>query len=145
MVESFYLAYNQSMEMLADVDLTAYEEVLFIGKSVGTIVAAKIASESPAKDRIRLILYTPLDDTFSFDLGEAIVFTGDDDPWVGKEKNRIFALCEERMIPCTVIPNANHSLESKDVFADMKELYRLMEETKRWIESREQAEEKTTE
>ena len=133
MEESFYLALDQSVKMLADTDLTAFEDILFIGKSIGTIVAAKIASESPAKDRIRLILYTPLEDTFSFDFGEAIAFTGDNDPWVGKEKSRIFSLCEERNIPCTLEPYANHSLETPDVFADMKELYRIMKQTEIFI------------
>ncbi len=27
----------------------------------------------------------------------------------------------------------NHSLESKDIFADMKELYKIMEETEQFI------------
>ena len=102
-----------------------------------------------------MILYTPLDDTFTFistpadgnsaslnkspdgriaSFGKkAIAFTGDDDPWVGREKSRISALCQARGIPCTVIPKTNHSLESGDVFSDLKELYRIMEETERFI------------
>ena len=165
MEESFDIALGQAREMLSGVDLEEYEDILFIGKSIGTIVAAKIASESPAKERIRMILYTPLDDTFTFistpadgnsaslnkspdgriasldkspdgkiaSFGKAIAFTGDDDPWVGREKSRISALCEARGIPCTVIPQANHSLESGDVFSDLKELYRIMETTERFI------------
>ena len=43
------------------------------------------------------------------------------------------AACEARGIPCTVIPQANHSLESGDVFSDLKELYRIMEKTERFI------------
>lgn len=155
MEESFDIALGQAREMLSGVDLAGYEDILFIGKSIGTIVAAKIASESPEKDRIRMILYTPLDDTFTFldapaddksaflgtspdstiasYSGKAIAFTGGDDPWVGREKSRISALCETRGIPCTVIPRTNHSLESDDVFSDLKELYRVMEKTERFI------------
>ena len=166
MEESFDIALGQAREMLSGVDLAEYEDILFIGKSIGTIVAAKTASESPEKDRIRMILYTPLDDTFTFlstpaddtpkvlstspdgtiasldtspdgtiahCFGKAIAFTGDDDPWVGREKSRISALCQARDIPCTVIPKTNHSLESGDVFSDLKELYRIMEETERFI------------
>ena len=166
MEESFDIALGQAREMLSDVDLAEYEDILFIGKSIGTIVAAKIASESPEKERIRMILYTPLDDTFTFittppegtaaflntnadgtsascnmnsgskmtpSFVKAIAFTGDDDPWVGREKSRISALCEARGIPCTVIPQANHSLESGDVFSDLKELYRIMEKTEKFI------------
>ena len=156
MEESFFIALRQAEEMLAGVDFTEYEDVVFIGKSIGTIVAAKIAAdaaadvaaatldgsrnaaagtapESPSKARIRQVLYTPLEDTFRFPIGEAIAFTGDDDPWVGKENSRIPALCKERGIPCRLVPHANHSLESKDVFADMKELRRVMKETEAFL------------
>ncbi len=150
MEESFFIALRQAEEMLAGVDFTEYDDIVFIGKSIGTIVAAKIAAdaaagtsseaaagtapESPAKARIRQVLYTPLEDTFRFPIGEAIAFTGDDDPWVGKENSRIPALCKERGIPCRLVPHANHSLESKDVFADMKELHKVMKETEAFLE-----------
>ena len=124
MEESFRIALDQSC---------AYDDILFIGKSIGTIAAAKIASDSPAKEKIRLILFTPLKETFAYSFGKAIVFTGTDDPWVGKEKSPVPGICEEKEIPCTIVPNANHSLESKDCFADMKELYRVMEETDQFI------------
>jgi phosphoglycolate phosphatase len=133
MEESFSIALTQAEQRLAEVDLCSYDDVLFIGKSIGTIVAAKIASESQAKEKIRLVLYTPLPDTFSFPFGKAIVFTGTDDPWVGKEKSPVYGICEEKGIPCTLISYANHSLESHDSFQDMKELYRIMRETERFI------------
>lgn len=135
MVESFRIALEQSEDRLAEVDLTAYEDILFIGKSIGTIVAAKIAAESPVKERIRLVLYTPLEDTFTFSFGEAIAFTGAADPWVGAEKSRIFGICEERGIPCIVVPGANHSLETGSAEDDMKCLYRVMKETEVFITS----------
>lgn len=133
MEKSFDIALSQSLDMLAGTDFAAYDDILFIGKSIGTIVATKIASESPQKDRIRLVLYTPLRETFSFSFARAIAFTGDDDPWVGKNQSPIFGICEERKIPCSLIPYANHSLESPDAFADMKELYRIMKETERFM------------
>lgn len=133
MEQSFQIALDQSRDMLADIDFTEYEDILFIGKSIGTIAAAKIASESPARDRIRLVLYTPLEDTFSFDFGEAVAFTGGGDPWVGKSESRIPHYCKKRGIPCFVIPDANHSLETNDPFADMKELCSVMNETDRFI------------
>ena len=133
MEKSFAIALQQSLEKLSDINMASYEDILFIGKSIGTIVAAKIAAASRFRDRIRLILYTPLTDTFSFCFGKAIAFSGDDDPWVGKNESPVFGMCEKLGIPCFLIPDANHSLESKDVFADMKELYRIMKETERFI------------
>ncbi|MDO4804892.1 MAG: alpha/beta hydrolase [Lachnospiraceae bacterium] len=133
MKESFRIALEQAEQSLGEVDFCSYGDVLFVGKSIGTIVAAKIASESPAKDKIRLVLYTPLPDTFAFPFGEAIAFTGTEDPWVGKEKSPIFGICEKKGIPCMLVSNANHSLESKDSFQDMKELYRIMKETEQFL------------
>ena len=134
MEQSFQIALEQAEAKLSGTDLDAYDDILFIGKSNGTAVAAKIASESSVRDRIRMILYTPLEETFSFDFGDAIAFTGDADPWVGKEKSRIFSICESRGIPCSLVPHANHSLESGDIFTDMQELYRIMKETERFVE-----------
>ena len=124
MEESFRIALDQSEQRLAEEDLCAYDDILFIGKSIGTI---------PEKEKIRLILFTPLKETFAYSFGKAIVFTGTDDPWVGKEKSPVPGICEEKGIPCTIVPNANHSLESKESFADMKELYRVMKETDQFI------------
>ena len=137
MVESFMIALKQSEEMLAEVDLSAYDDILFVGKSVGTIVAAKIASESTAADRIRMVLYTPLDDTFRFlkEEAKAIVFTGADDPWVGGAESHIPELCEERKIPCYVIPEANHSLESTDIQQDLENLKEIMNKTAAFFNS----------
>ena len=104
MTESYRIALSQSREMLSDVDFTAYDEFLFIGKSIGTAVAAQIAAEIPRP--VRLLLYTPLEETFLFPLKDSIVFTGLADPWVGKESSRIPQLCEERGIPCHVVPGA---------------------------------------
>ena len=133
MEESFRIALDQSEKMLSDVRWDVCDDILFVGKSIGTAVAAKIASESPVKDRIRLVLYTPLEETFLFSFGEAIAFTGTDDPWVGKEKSRIPALCRERQIPCHRIPGGNHSLESGDVHKDIQALLQIMEKTEQFV------------
>lgn len=133
MEESFGLALEQSKMMLADLDFADYEEILFVGKSVGTIVAAAVAAQSTEKDRIRRILYTPLEDTFTFPLGDSVVFTGLGDPWVGKENSRIPGLCGEQKIPCHVYPGANHSLETGNVRVDLDNLREIMRETEKFI------------
>ena len=133
MEESFRIALEQSVEMLADVDLTEYEDILFVGKSIGTIAAAKIAAESPAADRIRLILYTPLEQTFTFPMAEAVAFTGTKDPWVGKGEYSIEELCARRQIPCHLIKGGNHSLETDDVDKDIRNLRKIMKKTEEFI------------
>ena len=133
MEESFRIALEQSEEMMADIDFQAYDDILFIGKSIGTIAAAKIASESPAADKIRMILYTPLEATFAFTMKEAIAFTGTKDPWVGKGEHSIADLCQQRGIPCYLIKGGNHSLESEDVDKDLRRLRKIMKKTEEFI------------
>ena len=131
----FQIALEQAEKRLAGVDLAACEDILFVGKSVGTVVAASIAEKSTAADRIRQILYTPVDDTFRFlnEKSDAIVFTGGKDPWVGGRDSHIPDLCAERSIPCHVIPDANHSLESGDVLEDIRNLKKIMKKTGKYI------------
>ena len=45
MQKSFQIALSQAQEMLSETDFSAYDEILFVGKSIRTIVAAKIASD----------------------------------------------------------------------------------------------------
>ena len=135
MTESFRIALSQAEEMLSKTDLTRYEDIIFVGKSIGTIVAAKIASESSTKKQIRFVLYTPLDDTFAFPLGESIAFTGSDDPWVGREKSRIPEICKEKNIPCHIIEEGNHSLECGDTMKDIENIRFVMGETAGFITS----------
>ena len=136
MEESYRIALEQSEKMLSDTDLSVYDEILFIGKSIGTIVAAQMASESPASSRIRLLLYTPLKDTFSFPFREAVVFTGSADPWV-RDAGEIPQICREKEIPCHIISGANHSLETADVQEDIRNLRTIMEKTERFIRKEE--------
>ena len=133
MDESYRIALEQTRQMLSDIDLTAYEDILFVGKSIGTIVAAQIASESPAAERIRLVLYTPLEHTFSFPFGEAIVFTGDRDQWVGSGQSRMIEMIRKREYPCYLIPGGNHSLETKDVQQDIQNMQMIMRETAQFM------------
>ena len=134
MQKSFEIALNQAQEMLSETDFSAYDEILFVGKRIGTIVAAKIASETGMTERIRLILYTPLQETFQFELGRAIVFTGSNDPWVGREHSEIAEAAAEKGYPCFVIDGANHSLETGNADKDIENLQLIMKETERFLE-----------
>jgi phosphoglycolate phosphatase len=87
----------------------------------------------PEKNKIRLIVYTPLEETFAHPLGDAVVFTGSGDPWVGGEASPIPQICAERDIPCFVIKNANHSLETHDPLLDIRNLQEIMERTTSFI------------
>lgn len=125
----FNIALKQSREMLAETDFSEYEDIVFVGKSIGTAAAAQIASEMKERDRVRCVFYTPLEETFLFPVKRAIVFTGSKDQWVGKEKSKIPGLSEQAGHPCFVIPEANHSLETGDVDRDIANMRDIMRET----------------
>ncbi len=131
MRECFELALQQSRQMLTAIAFNEYSELLFVGKSIGTVAAAAIAEEIPAGPELRMLLYTPLEETFSYPVRNALIFTGDADPWTGKR--RIPELCRERGIPCCVIPGANHSLETDDPMEDLRNLKRIMKKSLQFI------------
>ena len=135
MQESFRIALRQTEEMLGETDLSSYAEILFIGKSIGTVVAAKIASDLGMKDHIRFVFYTPLEETFSFGVEKAIVFTGTNDPWVGRSDSRIAEYAAQNGYPCFLIADANHSLETGNAGRDIENLRMIMDETQRFIEN----------
>jgi len=131
MLESYRIALEQSKEMLAGTDFSLYDDVLFVSKSIGTVVAAELAAA--AGRNVRHVFYTPLEETFSFDTGRAIAFTGSADPWVGAEKSRIPKLCADRGISCMRIAGANHSLETGNLELDLENLQIIMEKTRAFI------------
>ena len=131
----FALAREQAEEQLKALRPGDYDEIVFVAKSIGTAAAAVLAAESPAAERIRLVLYTPVEETFRFPLGQAVVFTGGADPWVGGGDNPIPALCAARGIPCTLIPGANHSLETGSAAEDLRNLTLVMEQTAAFLDA----------
>ena len=133
MEECVRLAARQAEEALCEAGLSQYDRILFAGKSIGTIVSAEFAGKSGLAGRIRQILYTPLEETLAFDIPDGIVFTGGNDPWVGGKDSRIAELCREKGIPCFVVPDANHSLETDDPAGDIENLKKIMLETERFI------------
>lgn len=152
MRESFEMAFSQAEEMLQDVRWDEYEDVVFVSKSIGTVVASCYAARHGLK--VRSVLFTPLAETFEF-VGKqdeadgsceqtagpdcnasaerkagrnggagAISFHGTADPWA--ETPAIRAACEARGIPLYLTEGANHSLETGDVLRDIENLGEVM-------------------
>ena len=128
MRKAFDLALSQSRKQLKDAELAAYDETVFIGKSIGAVAASALAAEFHCG---RLVLYTPLEPAFSFPMPETIVFTGSADPWVAP--GQIAALCAGKGMACTVVPDANHSLETGDPLRDLERLREIMLQTEPFL------------
>ncbi len=147
MREAFFLAREQAMEQLGGVSWDEYENVVFISKSIGTVVASEIAAKVIASGsagamsgaspdaigggKVRSVVFTPLKETFLYLEGDAIVFHGTADPWAKTED--IVKGCSERNIPLFITENANHSLETGEVETDLRNLETVMERVRELI------------
>ncbi len=79
MKEAYEALFSQSEAELTDIDWSEYDDILFISKSIGTIIAASYA-EKYGLEKARHVLYTPLAQTFLFAPTNAIAFIGTADP-----------------------------------------------------------------
>lgn len=119
MKEAYESLFLQTEAELADVDWAEYEDVLFVSKSIGTIIAASYAEKYGLKDA-RHVLYTPLAQTYLFAPKHAIGFIGTADPW--SDTDEIIRLSGENHIPLTVYDDCNHSLECNDTLSNLETL-----------------------
>ena len=127
MREAFDAIFAQTEQLLKDVDFTAYSQVAFISKSVGTAAAAAYAEKHGLK--VTHILYTPLEETFLFHPENGLAFIGTRDPW--SDSNRIVQLCLQAGLTVRGIEDGNHSLETGNVLVDIGTLMEVMKETKK--------------
>ena len=127
---SFDTAFRQAEELLKDVDWHACEDVVFFGKSIGTVVACCYARAHhiPA----RQVLLTPIKETFQFAAPGAIAFHGTADPWA--ETADIQEACERLSIPLYLTDGANHSLEVGDVEKDLATLSSVLDAVRRFMD-----------
>ena len=115
MHQAYLMALEQAEEKLGNINWDEYEDIVFIGKSVGTVVAGAYAEKY--KLSLHLVLLTPVQETFEHVTGSAIAFHGTSDPWARTED--IIKACEGR-IPLFLTEGANHSLETGDVEKDIQ-------------------------
>ncbi len=110
------LAYAQASGQLKEIDFSVYTDIVFVGKSMGTVIAAEYATEHDIN--AMQIWMTPVEATFSCArvyrklFRNTIAFIGSADTW--SDVDRIKEFAEELEIPLKVYPDCNHSLESDD-------------------------------
>ena len=130
MKEAYEALFSQTKAELADIIWSDYDDILFISKSIGTIIATSFAEEYGLK-RARHILYTPLKQTYLFAPNHAIGFIGTADPW--SDIDEIIQLSNANHIPLTVYDGCNHSLECNDVMKNIENLNDVMQRTMDFI------------
>ena len=133
MRRSAEMALEQTEHLLRDTEWSQYDQILFIAKSVGTVVAAAYAHAHGL--HCRHILFTPVEATLAAPVGPAVAFHGTADPWV--ETETLARLCLEANVPLYVTENANHSLETGDVLLDVRNLETVMQQAEAFMRGEE--------
>lgn len=130
MKQAFDIAFTQVEQLLQNIDWDSYGNILFISKSVGTVISSAYADKYNLT--VKNILFTPLAETFEFPQPGSIAFHGTADPWV--ETNSIKSLATENEVPLFLTENANHSLETGVVQTDISILKTTLEQVEQFIE-----------
>lgn len=124
------MALDQAETLLRDIDWSEYTQILFVGKSIGTVICTAYAHRHSLP--CRQILFTPVEATFRFASPDAIAFHGTADPWA--DTKIIEQSCKKLGIPLYETENANHSLETGDVSKDIKEMRKIMKIVREYAE-----------
>lgn len=132
MKEAYEILFSQAEAELADIVWRNYDDVLFVSKSIGTIIAASYAEKYGLKCA-KHILYTPLAQTFLFESGNAVGFIGTADPW--SDIHEITRLSQAKRIPLNIYEGCNHSLECDDTLKNIETLKDVMQKTMNFCSS----------
>ncbi len=140
MKETFDALYAQTLDFLKGVKWDEYDDIIFISKSIGTVIATSFAREKELKN-VRQVLYTPLeysfaglDDDKEQNPKKVISFIGTADPW--SEVPRVIQIAEGVNVPIHIYEDANHSLETPDTMRNISILEDVMEKTKEFLQRR---------
>lgn len=114
--EKFNTIVDESMQLVKMAQLSRYKTVIFIGKSIGTILQ-RILQEKLCDEGLNLqfinIYLTPVDKTVELGIcRNALVFTGTSDPLISRES--VCAIKNMENINLIEIEGADHSLNIKN-------------------------------
>lgn len=116
---------QQAEIMLQDINWQNYAEVIFISKSIGTVISVQSAQKITRS--VRHILLTPLKETFQkMQAVRAISFHGTSDPWA--DTTDIVKCCKRKDIPLYTFDKADHSLETGNIAKDLEILDKVCHE-----------------
>ena len=122
--ENIKEAYAYSIKILKDIDFKKYSEVIFIAKSIGTVVAGKIREELNVNNA-RFICFTPLNETLPYLKQTDFIITSKIDPFIDFSK---IESIQNKFPFLTIYEDAPHSLEFKyDLKRTIYSLYENLE------------------
>lgn len=105
--------YENAKAILSSYNLSEYEDIVFVGKSMGTVVACKLKEELQID--ASLVLFTPLMDTLPYmkaDNRVVLAAAGDNDRFL--EWEVLHNHCEKENVPYYIEPGVGHAMEVKN-------------------------------
>ncbi len=130
MKELFDSALSVAKKELKDEAFDGCEDILFISKSIGTVVASCYAETM--KLSVRHLFFSPVEQFGAFRISKgSLAFFGDSDPLA--DSRRIGEICAELGIVPGLISGGNHSLETGDVLKDIENLSGILARVKEWL------------
>lgn len=133
MKAAYEMAYAQAYDQLRFVDFSSCEEVLFIEKSLGTMVGFRFCKDNGLTN-VKHMCFTPVSETFKLiDSGNGVIFHGLNDPWC--DSSVVYEAYKELQPDYRLLTfeNANHSLETGDVNEDIQIIKHVAELSGRFI------------
>ena len=131
---AFEAMYAQAEEQLKDVSWEEYTDILFVSKSIGTVIAATY-DKKHFGGKVKHLFYTPLEYTFRALEGgqeiDAMAFIGSKDPW--SDVPAVVELATNMNIPIHLYEGLNHSLESDDTESNIRILADVMVRSKNFL------------
>ena len=121
---------DTAMAGLSETDFSEYGDIIFISKSYGTVIAAAIAKQQgiPAKQ----VYLTPIASFAQFvQEGNGTAFFGTADPFA--DADEIERICKDKGLKWHRVPDANHSLETEDVYTNIEVLKEVLREVEKTI------------
>ena len=124
---------DRTEKALAGIDIVSAESLLFISKSIGTVIATAYAQKKDL--RARQICFTPLEYISNFaEEGNGIIFYGTADPLI--DPDAVDRICKNKKLEAHRFDDANHSLETKDVMANIDILKQVLQRVDEYVAGR---------
>lgn len=124
-------AFKYSINKIKEVDLSKYNEIIFIGKSIGTYISGRLIQELNLP-RAKFICLTPLDISLGFLRQTDYIVYGTKDKYLSKE-GRDFL--KYMFVNLSIIDDANHRLEVGDEEKNRKILEQVKLEGLTYLDS----------
>lgn len=122
------LALKRALHQLEQTDFRQYDRILFISKSIGTVIACESEKQLHLEGKVRHFLMTPIPSTLPYlKHADGIFFSGTSDPYISESEVRKAA----RRYPNKtggIFEGCDHSLERRgDTLGNLKNLKQIVE------------------